>query len=134
MKNIRITTTIEKVYESLKEIDLPLHYKNHEFNVVCSDLDTMTLTILASEWGEELTNIKDLSFEINAYDLLEKIGFEIDVTKCEFMDGNTMTYDKHPTVNGDVLPEDVVLELASEIKNVQAYLEAVGILPTNKTK
>ena len=134
MKNIRITTTIEKSYKSLKDINLPLHYKNHEFNVVRSNLDTMTLTILASQWGEGLTNIKDLSFEINAYDLLEKIGFEIDVTKCEFMDGNTMTYDKHPTVNGDVLPEDVVLELASEIKNVQAYLEAVGILPTNKTK
>jgi len=134
MKNIRITTTIEKVYESLKEIDLPLHYKNNEFNVVRSNIDTMTLVILASEWGEELTNIKDLSFEINAYDLLEKIGFEIDVTKCEFMDGNTMTYEKHPTIDGQIVPYDVILDMACEHDNIQEYLELMNILPKTKNK
>ena len=132
MKNIKTSAT--KNHESLKELDLPFHYKNHEFEVYESSLDLMELSIVVSEWNDEEVTQTDLTFDVCAYELLEKIGFEIDVKIGEFMDGNTMTYDKHPTIGGQIVPYDVLLDMACEHDNIQEYLELMNILPTTKNK
>ncbi len=132
MKNIKTSAT--KNHESLKELDLPFHYKNHEFEVYDSSLDLMELSIVVSEWNDEEITQTDLTFDVCTYELLEKIGFEIDVKSCEFMDGNTMTYDKHPTIDGQIVPYDVILDMACEHDNIQEYLELMNILPKTKNK
>ena len=132
MKNIRTSAT--KNHESLQELDLPFHFKNHEFEVYESSLDLMELSIVVSEWNDKEVTQTDLTFDVCAYELLEKIGFEIDVKNCEFMDGNTMTYDNHPTIGGQIVPYDVILDMACEHDNIQEYLELMKILPTTKNK
>jgi len=134
MNSLKITTytneipTCKVYYDFAKEIGL-LHYKTNEYYIESEFRDTMEVTILIQEHTYTKTQ-REVEIVVDCYDLLQAIGCEVDVQKIEFLDGKTMTYDKHPTIDGEVLSDDTIFEMCN--KYLYDYLVAIKLIAKTK--
>jgi len=125
-----ITKKTKSKHWDLKELDLPIHYKNYIYKIEHRDCENMRLWVLINSWNDDDSEEVKITFEVDAYEILETLGFKISCND-ELLVIRPSSKKIKIFINDSALTHNDLMVIAEG--NLKEYLEAINILPIKKT-